>query len=270
MTLDPARAAFATFNTIHHHLKRVSKVVPDAEARLLPMKGACMHLEFGPLGYIRPMRDIDLLCAPGSFPAICDDLRRGGFRVRPSGRGEHECTAVRPDLRLPLDVHASPFPHGRFDLSVRGIWQRTRVSAGYPGWRAMGAMDAYANIVGVLTADHLPLTSLVQLTDLAFLAQKGTLDATAMARHLASHGLARAALYVLRHCPLDAFANSVLRELPRDRVAEKLVAGMDLAVAYGGPGSLPGQLGAFALERNLLTSARATWLAAGRLIRANR
>lgn len=240
---------FAVRAVIESHVARLSEICKQHHITLMPLKGAFMHLRYPQLPYLRPVTDVDVMTAPGSFRRTLLALANAGFTIAPPGASEHERTAAHPSLRLPIDVHESPFPRGRFGLELHDVWARG--TPYQPGLRWMAPLDAYAHTLGRMAADHRPSQQARQRQDLEFLAAHERWSPSECAQHLSRCGLARAARAVLDPAGQAPFARATLAALPRDPIGDWLVQRHRSILQLWGESSSLAVASAYALDASL-------------------
>jgi hypothetical protein len=187
-----------------------------------PFRGALLALTLPE--FDRPFEDLDLLVAPEAFATAARALRQLGYRA--GSRQDFATMFVHPERPLPVDLHRAPFPPRLFLLPAAAVLARARADARLPeGLRAPAPLDTYALLIGHFAKDRSDGRRPERLRELGHLSTHHALAPRQAAEHLASHGLGRAARYVLglaaRHLG-DPFAAAVLRELPRDPISTLL------------------------------------------------
>lgn len=238
-----------------------------APAGIIPMvlKGvwlqACVYTQ----EESRIVTDVDLLVSERDFGRALIALERGGWR---RGSGDVRGLSLHhTELHLPLDLHRCLFTRGAFRLQTDPVIERSHVDCAAFGVavRLPDPRDALAHLVGHFVKSRMRCDDAERVRDFVVIAQRCQLDPVDSARHLHAAGMARAVRY-LQHGLADtesgAFYRTVTEALPRDPLAEPLVA---LARMIADRGSKAGEIGAlpgFLLDRSLLAGAHALFLRA--------
>ena len=203
--------AWATVKIVAETLQGVSRVAP--------LKGALLDATVLPGRAARTV-DVDLLVEPGAFHDAHRRLVQAGFRWLATDRDDRARTYAGMAPRT-VDLHRSLFKRGLYRMDVGEVWERTTLDESlfdFPVQR-LDPRDAYAHAVGhAASGAATPLG--VAHADLRALAP--TVSARAVATHLVTLGLSRAARFVLDAD--DPFMSAVLSRLPPDPMGARLVS----------------------------------------------
>lgn len=221
-----------------HDLVDAVRVLNAAGVVPMPLKGVLLQALVYQDPADRVLSDADVLAPPGRFDDAIAALRAAGYRVDVEGRAG--ASTKGPRARLEVDVHRRLFSPGLYALGARDLFARGTldrrlfdVSVVLPD-----PQDLYAHLVGNFAKGRHGAEHTEQLRDFSAVASRFGLAPEATARHLARHGLARAARYTLAHAS-DPFAERVLAALPFDPVG---AAGAGVARAitkrFGGSSKL--------------------------------
>jgi hypothetical protein len=251
----------------HETILRASvarRTVHDLARALSPQGVVCAPLKGALLcalvpGFTRAFSDVDVLVRPADSERARAALENLGYRL-----WTHQPFAtmfVHPDRPMPVDLHRACFPTGLFALHTEGVFARSHADADLfdADVRIVDPIDMYALCIGHFAKDRLDGRRCEPLGDLALIADHFGLDPAAVARHLQTSGLARAALYALDRAEAllsDRFAGEVrkrIRHSAGDRVAVGMARGWIERLPPRTPVSAPA---AHVLNRSLTAGAR--------------
>ena len=232
----PLSAAFLRGLHAHALVRDVVSCLAVEGIPVMPMKGVLLARTVYPAPEDRPYDDVDLLVPRAQHSLAVRRLEARGFEAR--WNADHATTLHSAAYPLLLDLHRAPFPYGLYGLEAAELFARGREDAELFGRSVVvpAPHDLYALLVGHFAKGRLNGANQRHLRDLEQVASFHRLSPAPVARHLARHGLARAARYVLHLAEEvrgDPFAREVRRALPWDPVgrAVHVVAGPALARA---------------------------------------
>lgn len=186
------------------------------------LKGAALHATGCRLPAERPLEDIDVLVSRKQLEDALAVAKSLGFE--PIAESAAAVTLFRRSTALPLDLHHRLFEPGLFRLEASDLLGSAVEREGV--WTP-SPLDLYAHLVGHFAKGRLGAMDRRHLGDFARVASHLRLEATAVARHLEQHGLARAARYTLslsRDVEHDVFGGMVIAALHADRLGDVMAA----------------------------------------------
>jgi hypothetical protein len=219
---DEARA-MAVHAAARATIEDVTRVLAAEGVRCLALKGTALALDVYPEGVVRMLTDVDVLVPRAAFARATVALRAHGHVD--SGPGAHALTRTLSGRAspLPVDLHGDLFSRALFALDTRGVFDRAVPLAGLDaGVERPHGLDLVAHAIGHFAKTRPPSDVHVLGRDISFSMARDALSAEAVAAHLESHGLARAARYALERVRTPE-ASAIAELLTPDRLAAPMV-----------------------------------------------
>ncbi len=266
-TTAAAARAFAAGVVAREVIREAACALAEIGVELAPLKGVLLAATVDPPGMSRTFSDADALVAERDFSRAIAHLTSRGWTLAPPIANPSERALVPPTLPLALDLHQRLFAPARYSLPTEAIFSRAHGDEVLFAARVMipDPYDVYAHLVGHAVNDHADARVTAVTRDLLLLSDTHRLDPRRCAAHLARHGLARAALYLLpqvHEATGDSFAAAVLELLPADPVGVILSRAAREIIARAPTRAPIGAIPAHLLNRTLAASASAAVLAA--------
>ncbi len=196
---------------------RLARIL-EGVAPIAPLKGVLLEMGASP-GRASHMADVDILVPEETYESAHSALERAGIHCVARDRDDRART-YSGGVPATVDLHRRLFKTGLFRLPTADLFARATVDDATYGApvRILDPLDVYAHLLGHAISGRQAAEGRARARrDLRTWSEHAGLDATRIARHLASVGMARAARLLLSEAePGDAFARAVLEALPPD------------------------------------------------------
>jgi len=264
-TAPDVRLRFARLEIARHVVRKAAETLDRSGIDVMPLKGVLLHRVLYEDPVDRPIADVDLLVLPerhAEAGRLLADVGHGAPRPARS----NAASELRAPSGMVVDLHWRPFPPHRYLLETADVFARATRDTELFGAPVLvpDPRDLYAHLLGKIATDHVDGRHPERLGELDMVAERWTLDARSMARHLSAAGLGRAARYTLSLAS-DAgstFSADLLREMSADAVGD-LVSGLARGVIERVPErSAAGAIPAHLLNHSLPAAARSIGTAA--------
>jgi hypothetical protein len=240
-------------------LKEVLNCLAGRGIPVMPLKGALLAYTVYDDPRDRRVSDIDLLVPESAFEASIGALAANGYQPMRQTQ-YHERMLCASGVPIPIDLHRTLFPRGRFRLSTKEIFARGLQNTVLYGTSVVlpDPYDAYAHLIGHEACHHrMPIDPRTS-KDLFKLASRHSLDSGQCAAHIDRVGLARAARYALFDLSReDPFAFEVFEKLRHDSVGDFLASTARAWTMRFTQESIPSRVAGHMTNSSLLLAARA-------------